>query len=857
MLDGACNIDALAARAASFGQPALGLTDHGVMHGAVEHYKACKKHGIKPILGLEAYYVDDRRAEARKVEKNHLTLLAETDAGFRNLVKLSSAGFLEGLRQGKPYVDMELLDRHSEGLIALTGCLASRFCQRLIADNPAEARAHADALMGVFGSDNVYFEIQQNRIDDQNKANEGIVRIAREVGRPLVGTGDVHYLTRDDYKSHHTLLCVQTKSTLAEPKMSFDTNEFFLKDNAEMAEDFAQWPDAVPSTLEIADRCNVDIELGKMLIPSYVTPDGSSEGEYLRRLATQGLNNRYGSPPPAEAMERLDMELEVIGRMGFDAYFLIVWDFIKYAKEHTIAVGPGRGSAAGSIVSYCLDITEVDPLAYGLLFERFLNPERVSMPDIDIDFSVKGRAEVMRYVRDKYGEDSVAQIVTFGKMLPRNASRDAARVLGKEYAVGDRIAKLIPEPVMGRSKSFEEYLKEEPELRRAYDQDPDAREVIDAAKGLEGIVRNAGIHAAAVVIADRPLTDIVPLSLMEDKGAVNEDGSKAYRTVTQYSMKPIEEMGLLKMDFLGLRNLDVIETCLTLIEQSTGEPRLDMTALPLDDPKTYEMMARGESIGVFQFESEGMREALKKVKPTEFEDLVALNALYRPGAMRHIDTYAKNKRDPEAVTYIDERLRPITEATYSVILYQEQSMQIAKGIAGFSGAQADDLRKAIGKKNREAMGALKEGFVKGARASGTQDRVINELWAINEAAADYSFNRSHAACYGLISLPHGVAQGELSGRVHGRAHLVGHVDEGQGPVLRLGLRGDGDRGPAARRQRSRATISSSRARTSASASTPSRAWAPPRSSGSSPRATTAAARSPRSGTSAAASTAAP
>ena len=750
MLDGHAGIDALAAKAAAFDQPALGLTDHGNLHGAIEHYKACKTHGIKPILGFEAYFVDDRNGTAPRYERNHLTLLAENDAGFRNLVKLASAGFLEGMRAGKPNVDMELLDRHSDGLIALTGCLASRFCQRLVADNPQAAREHADQLLGVFGRDNVYFEIQQNKVGDQDKVNPEIARIAREVGRPLVGTADVHYLTREDHKHHHTLLCVQTKSTLADPKMTFETNEFFLKDNAEMAQDFAPWPEAIPTTLEIAERCNVEIELGKMLIPSFETPDGSSEADYLRRQALAGLHRRYGDPPPAEAVERLDMELEVIGRMGFDAYFLIVWDFIKYAKENNIAVGPGRGSAAGSIVSYCLDITELDPLAYGLLFERFLNPERVSMPDIDIDFSVQGRARVMRYVSDKYGKESVAQIVTFGKMLPRNATRDAARVLGKEYVVGDRLAKLIPEPVMGRSKSFEEYLKEEPELRRAYDQEADAREVIDAARGLEGIVRNAGIHAAAVVIADRPLTDIVPLALMDAKD-VDEDGNKAYRTVTQYSMKPIEEMGLLKMDFLGLRNLDVIEDCLTIIEQSTGEARLDMANLPLDDVKTYEMMARGESVGVFQFESDGMREALRKVKPTEFEDLVALNALYRPGAMRYIDTYAKNKRNPEAVVYLDERLRPITQNTYSVTLYQEQSMQIAKTLAGFTGAQADDLRKAIGKKNRQAMGALKATFFEGARASGTQERVIEELWSINEASADYSFNRSHAACYGLIS----------------------------------------------------------------------------------------------------------
>ncbi len=748
LLDGACRIDSLAERAASYGQPALGLTDHGVMNGAVEHYKACRKHGIKPILGLEAYFVDDRKTDAVRYERNHLTLLASTDEGFRNLVRLTSAGFLEGYKRGKANVDLELLQRHSAGVIALTGCLQSRFCQRLIHENAAEARAHADQLLQVFGQDNVYFEVQKNGLAVQDKVNEGIARIAQEVGRPVVGTADVHYLGREDYHNHAALLCVQTKSTLDQPKLSFDTNEFYLKDSSEMSASFAEWPDAVPSTMEIADRCQVDIELGKMLIPRYPTPDGTSEGDYLRERAMEGMRARYGDPVPAEALERLEMELEVIGRMGFDAYFLIVWDFVKYAKDNGIAVGPGRGSAAGSIVSYALDITEVDPIAYGLLFERFLNPERVSMPDIDIDFSVRGRDKVMRYVAAKYGHDSVAQIITFGRMLPRAATRDAARVLGFDYGTGDRLAKLIPEPIMGRSKSFDKYLAEEPELKRAYDSEPDARKVIDTARGLEGTVRNASIHAAAVVIADRPLTDIVPLQLAEDRGAT-VDGERAYRTVTQYSMKPIEEIGLLKMDFLGLRNLDVIEDCLDILERSGGE-RLDMSKLPLDDPKTYEMMARGESIGVFQFESEGMRETLRKVRPNEFEDFVALNALYRPGAMAHIDTYARNKRDPDGIEYLDARLRPITEKTYGVMLYQEQLMQISKEIAGFSGAQADDLRKAIGKKNRDAMAALKQVYFEGARASGTSEPVINQLWAVNEAAADYSFNRSHAACYGLI-----------------------------------------------------------------------------------------------------------
>jgi DNA polymerase-3 subunit alpha len=747
LLDGACKVEALAERAASFDQPALALTDHGVMNGAVELYKACRKHDVKPILGCEIYLVEDHTATGR-VERNHLTLLAADDAGYRNLVKLSSAGFLEGLQRGKPTVDLEQIERYSQGVIALTGCLASRFCQRLLDDREQEARAHADDLLRVFGAENVYFEVQKNGLAPQDKCNEGIVKIARELGGSLVGTGDVHYLRREDYDHHTALLCVQTKSTIAQPKMTFETNEFYLRDSEEMARAFAEWPEAIASTLEIAERCSVEIELGKQLIPSYPTPDSSDERSYLRAQVQEGLRTRYGEPPPAAAVERMEMELDVIDRMGFNAYFLIVWDFVHFAKANGIAVGPGRGSAAGSLVSYCLAITDIDPLEYDLLFERFLNPERVSMPDIDIDFSVRGRERVMKYVTEKYGRESVAQIVTFGKMFPRAATRDAARVLGFDYGAGDRLAKLIPDPIMGRAPSFEDCLKDGQPLRKAVDEDPTAKQIVDVAQGLEGIVRNSSIHAAAVVIADRPLTDIVPLQLAD--AGTDENGDRVFRTVTQFSMKPIEEIGILKMDFLGLRNLDVIEDALDIIERSTGE-RPDWTKVPLDDQGTYEMLARGDSIGVFQFESEGMREALKKVRPDEFNDLVALNALYRPGAMDQIPVYAKGKHHPEAISYADERLRPILESSNGVILYQEQAMQISKELAGFSGAKADDLRKAIGKKNRAAMAALKPEFVAGCRASGTRPEVIEFLWQSNEKSADYSFNKSHAACYGLIA----------------------------------------------------------------------------------------------------------
>ncbi|HEX6227864.1 MAG TPA: DNA polymerase III subunit alpha, partial [Solirubrobacterales bacterium] len=763
LLDGACKIEAMAARAAELGQPALGLTDHGVMNGAVDLYKACGKHGIKPIIGLEAYFVDDREAVKNQVryERNHLTLLAESDVGFANLVRLTSAGFLEGFSRGKANVDMELLAGHAEGVIVLTGCLQSRVCRRLVEDRPDDARAHLDDLIQAFGPEQVYFEVQKNGIAEQQKANEGIVRLARDLGRPLVGTADVHYLRREDFDNHAALLCVQTKSTLEAPKLSFDTNEFFLKSSEEMEESFAEWPEAVASTTEIAERCEVEIELGKLLLPRYPTPDGSEPEEMLRRIAAEGLRARYGDPPPAEAVERLEFELGVIEEMGFSSYFLIVWDFVRYAKENGIAVGPGRGSAAGSIVSYALTITDLDPLANDLLFERFLNPGRKSMPDIDIDFSVRGRERVIRYVAEKYGRESVAQIITFGRMAPRAATRDAARVLGFDYGTGDRLAKQIPEPILGRNPSFEECLKPGGDLRQTYDSDPDAKRIIDVAQGLEGIIRNNSIHAAAVVIADRPLQEIVPLQLAEDRsspggnghGNGNGSGSKPerqYKIVTQYSMGPIEEMGLLKMDFLGLRNLDVIEDAVEIIARSRGI-ELDIGSIPMDDARTFEMLSRGDGTGVFQLESEGMREAMKKVRPSEFDDIVALVSLYRPGAMRYIPDYAKGKRDPGSVTYADERLRPITEPTYGCVLYQEQLMEIAKRMAGFSPAEADDLRKAIGKKKRDLMATMKAKFMEGMEASGTAPKVAREMWSLMEAAADYSFNKSHAACYALIA----------------------------------------------------------------------------------------------------------
>ncbi len=635
----------------------------------------------------------------------------------------------------------------------------------------------------------------------QDKCNEEIVRIAAELGRPLVGTGDVHYLRREDYHHHAALLCVQTKSTLSQPKITFDTNEFYLRSSQEMADSFAEWPEAIATTLEIAERCDVEIELGRQLIPRYPTPDGRGggrgEGAYLRGLVDEGLRRRYGDPVPAEALERAEYELGVIDRMGFNAYFLIVWDFVKFAKDAGIAVGPGRGSAAGSIVAYCLQITDVDPLRYDLLFERFLNPERVSMPDIDMDFSVRGRERVIRYVTEKYGKEAVAQIVTFGKMFPRAATRDAARVLGHDYGVGDRLAKLIPDPIMGRPPSFEDCLAPGQPLRAEVDRDGTAKQIIDVAQGLEGIVRNSSIHAAAVVISDRPLTDILPLQIA-DAGS-DENGERVFRTVTQFSMKPVEQLGLLKMDFLGLRNLDVIEDALDIVERSTGE-RPDMSTLPLDDAPTYEMLAQGDAIGVFQFESEGMREALKKVRPTEFDDLVALGALYRPGAMDQIPTYARGKRDPET-----DRLRRRAAAADPGV-HQGRDHLPGAGDADRQGAgwiqRRQGGRPAQGDRQEEPRG---DGQAQARVRRGVPevgDERVGDRDAVDHQREVGRLLVQQVPCRLLRAdlLPHGVAEGQLPGRVHGGAHLLGDGHQGQGPVLRRPGRADGDRHPAAGRQ---------------------------------------------------------
>ncbi len=587
--------------------------------------------------------------------------------------------------------------------------------------------------MQVFGRDNIYVELQNAGLPVQQQLVPQLAALAAKRGLPLVATGDVHYLDAGDAASHEALLCIQSGDSLKNPNhWRFETNEFYFKSPEEMALDFPGHEDAMRRTLEVAERCNVEIELGRILLPSFPTPGGRDPFDYLVELCEKGLERRYGAATP-ELVDRLQFELKTIREMGFADYFLIVSDFVGFARRDGIGVGPGRGSAAGSLVAYCLEITDIDPIRYDLLFERFLNPARKSMPDIDIDFAVEGRERVINYVADKYGRDRVAQIITFSTMAARAAIRDAGRVLEIPYGTVDRIAKLVPE---GPGQTLEDALKPGAELRQAVDGDPIAKEIVDLARPLEGLTRADSIHAAGVVIGAEPLIDVVPL---QQKGADAE-------VVTQFSMKTVEPLGLLKMDFLGLRNLDVIDKAVGLIGDG-----LDIGEIPLDDRKTYEMLARGESIGVFQFESSGMREALRQVKPTEFEDLIALVALYRPGPMQYIPTYAARKNGREPVTYIDPRLEPITGSTYGICIYQEQYMEIAKQLAGFSPAEADDLRKAIGKKIHALMASLKEKFLDGCLANDVTPSVANQLWKDMETSQDYSFNKAHSACYALIA----------------------------------------------------------------------------------------------------------
>src|SRR3954466_788223 len=665
ILDGACRIPALAERAAALEMPAVALTDHGSLAGAVELYRETTKQGVKPLIGCEVYVADDRKAQQKGYA--HLTLLAENNAGYSNLIKLASAGYLEGYYY-KPRVDWELLENHADGLVALSGCLSGRVAKAMEENRPNDAAGDLDRLAQIFGRDSTYVEIQNAGLDIQQRINPMLAELATTAKLPLVATGDVHYLMHEDARAHEALLCIQSGDSLKNPNhWKFDTDQFYFKTPAEMAADFADYPEAVARTLEIAERCNVSLALGEILLPKFPLPDGRDAFDYLVELCEKGLQKRYDSVTP-ELTERLRFELKTIKEMGFADCFLIVWDFIAFAKRNGVSVGPGRGSAAGSLAAYCLEITDIDPIKYDLLFERFLNPGRKSMPDMDIDFAVAGRDRVINYVADKYGRDRVAQIITFSTMAARAAVRDAGRVLDVPYGVVDKIAKMIPE---GPGQTLEECLKPNAELRRAIDSDPVAKEIIELARPLEGLTRADSIHAAGVVIGAEPLSNIVPL---QQKGPGQE-------VVTQFSMNDVAALGLLKVDFLGLRNLDVIDTAVALIGN------LDVDDIPIDDAETYAMLARAESTGVFQFESSGMRDALRQVRPTEFADLIALVALYRPGPMQYIPGYAKRKNGQEQVSYIDPRLEEITSASYGICIYQEQYLEIAKRFAGFTPAE--------------------------------------------------------------------------------------------------------------------------------------------------------------------------
>jgi DNA polymerase-3 subunit alpha len=783
MLDGAARVGELVAAAAEDGQPALAITDHGNMYGVLDFYKACRNQGIVPVIGTESYMaaesrherpvrrgkLDDTGGDAEGGQKlyYHLTLLAETVEGYRNLMKLSSSAYLEGYYY-KPRVDWELLEQYHDGLIATTGCLGGVVLQALLTGDVADAERKAARLQDIFGKENLFVELQDHGIPDQHRTNPQLVEIARRIGAPLLATNDSHYTHREDAVAHDALLCVQTGALLSDAnRFKFEGTEHYLKTAAEMRHLFRDVPEACDNTLLIAERADVQIELGKPSLPEFPVPARFTGDTYedralahLRDLTMEGARQRYGSPMPAEVVERLDYELGVIGSMGFAAYFLVVWDLIRFARESGVRVGPGRGSAAGCCVAYCLRIVDLDPIRYDLLFERFLNPGRKQMPDIDMDFDERHRADVMRYAADKYGSDRVAQVITFSTIKARAAVRDAARVLGKPYAVGDRIAKAMPPLIMGRdtplracldrAEGYEDGYASAGELRAMREADPEAKEVIDVALGLEGLRRQDGIHAAAVVISRDPLTDYLPIQRKPDAGGDPEDAP----IVTQYEMHGVEDLGLLKMDFLGLRNLSVIERSLDLIEEATGaRPDVDALDLADADEATLAMLRRGESVGVFQLEGGPMRALMRSLAPTSFDDVAALVALYRPGPMAanmHND-YADRKNGRKPISYGHEDLKPILADTQGLMMYQESMMRVAQKIAGYSLEEADNLRKACGKKIRALIAAEREKFIAGCVAQGYGEALGTQLFDIIEPFADYAFNKSHAYGYGLVA----------------------------------------------------------------------------------------------------------
>jgi DNA polymerase-3 subunit alpha len=749
LLDGSSRIKDIVKKAKEYGMPSLAITDHGAMFGVIDFYKACREVGIKPILGCEVYVAPRKMTD--KVagidnEYYHLVLIAENNEGYKNLMKIVSKAALEGFYY-KPRVDKELLKKYSKGIIALSACLAGEVQDLLLKGRYEDAKRIALELEDIFGRGNFYLELQDHGIEEQRTVNEKLIDLSKETGIPLVATNDVHYVNKEDAVAHEILLCIQTGKTIDdEDRMKFPTDEFYLKSPEEMKRLFDFVPEAIENTIKISERCNVELEFNKPKLPKFDVPDGKEANVYLRELCFNGLYERY-KEPSKEVIDRLNYELEVIEKMGYVDYFLIVWDFIRFARENNIMVGPGRGSAAGSIVAYTLGITKIDPIKYNLLFERFLNPERVSMPDIDSDFCYERRQEVIDYVFKKYGEDRVSQIITFGTMAARAVIRDVGRALNYSYAEVDTIAKMIP---MELGMTIDRALELNPELKGEYENNERIRHLIDIARSLEGLPRHSSTHAAGVVISSAPLVEYVPLTKNEDT------------ITTQFPMTILEELGLLKMDFLGLRTLTVLRDAVDLVYKNKGI-KVDLDSIDFEDQSVYEMISQGKTEGVFQLESSGMTNFMKELKPSSLEDIIAGISLYRPGPMDQIPEYIKNKNNPEDIKYIDEKLRPILDVTYGCIVYQEQVMQIVRDIAGYSLGRSDLVRRAMAKKKHDVMEKERENFiyglkddkgniiVPGALRNGVSLEVANKIFDIMMDFASYAFNKSHAAAYAVVA----------------------------------------------------------------------------------------------------------
>ena len=741
LLDGAIRMKELMKKAAEFKMPAVAITDHGNLFGAIEFYQEATRAGIKPIIGCEAYIAPGShkdRPASRRDAAYHFTLLAENEIGYRNLVKLLTTAHLDGFHYA-PRIDKELLAAHSAGLIGLSGCLASEINSAIQANNLDKAKQSAAEYRDILGAENFFIELHDHGIEEQHKCNRVLPQIARDLGVGLVAANDVHFLRRSDHQAHDVMLCIGTGKMVQDENRLRYVPELYFKSPAEMREVFRDFPEAITNTLEIGERCHVDLEFGRSKYPEYPVPAGKTREGYLRELCYQGLRERYGerAASDAELIKRLDYELGVLERTGFVSYLLIVWDFIHFAKEKGIPVGPGRGSAAGSMVAYVLGITDIDPLQFGLIFERFLNPDRVSPPDIDVDFCEARRGEVLEYVRQKYGERRVAQIITFGKLKAKSVVRDVGRVMGLSYLAADRIAKMIPNEL---NITLDSAVEKNPELKRAVATEPATRELFDYAKVLEGLSRNAGVHAAGVVIADRDLSDYIPLCR----------DVKGNDVISQYPMGPLNDLGLLKMDFLGLKTLTVIEDTLALIHK--GEPDFSLKNIPLDDPAALALYNRGETIGLFQMESGGMTNLSKQFDVKKLDDIIALIALYRPGPMELIPEYVKAKKGITPIKYLHPLLEDICAETYGVMIYQEQVMAAASKLAGYSLAQADLLRRAMGKKDKEKMAKERANFIEGcARTNKIAEKKANAIFDLLEKFAGYGFNKSHSAAYGVIS----------------------------------------------------------------------------------------------------------